>query len=206
MLVKVFFSWFLGYAPLLFSGAILLIVLLNYFFKKRTWLKSLIKIETKKLIIILLGATIFYNLLLSVLQYFVWQGSAFTRFFLPPFQSLGYFLGYAGFHFWFAGALTFISALIFFLIFKLLRKYRTDIISQEELNLLLLSGLLVSWPKIIILVLLFLLITLFWSIVNLLVFKKKNNNLSLPLILSLVTTFILGNYLIIKLSLTVLAV
>ena len=97
---------------------------------------------------------------------------------------------------WASGIPNFISVLAFFLVLKLIRKYREDIISSEELNLIVLSGLLVGWPKFVAFVPVFLGVTLAVSLINLIILKKKNTDLSLPVILSLIIVFTSGVYLI----------
>lgn len=204
MLTKFFFSWFLTYLPLVISGIMVLVVVLNSLLPNRKYLLFLKKIKTTSLIYLLVGLTLFFNTFLSVLQYFVWRSSDFSRFFLPPFTKISYFLTYIFIHFWFASLLAGVVALVFYLLLKLIKKYRNEVISQEELSLILLSGLLVGWPKFIILVPLFFLLTLIFSIVNLLVFKKKTNSLLYPLIFSLIIVFLLGTYLIKYFSLSAL--
>lgn len=204
MLTKIFFSWFLIWLPLVISGIIVVVVVLNSLLPNRKYLLFLKKIKTTKLIYILIGLTIIFNTFLSVLQYIVWRGSDFSRFFLPPFTNISYFLTYVFFHFWLPSLLVATVALAVFLLLKLIKKYRNDAISQEELSLILLSGLLVGWPNFVVLVPLFFLLTLIFSIINLLVFKKKTNSLIYPLIFSLIIVFLFGTYLIKYLSLTAL--
>lgn len=204
MLAKFFFSSFLIWLPVVFSAAILLVIICNHFFYHKKYLSFLKIMTTSKLTCVLIGGALFFNLLLTVLQYFVWRGGAFSSLFLPPYQPISYFLGYAFTHFWLADILAVISVLTFYLVLKLIRKYRADIISQEELNLFLLVGLLAGWPKFIILLPLLLSLALVFSVFNLLISKKSITRLSLPIILSLVIIFIFGNFLISRFSLSVL--
>jgi hypothetical protein len=206
MLSKIFFSWFLTWIPLVISGAIVLIVAINNLLPERKFLGFFKKAKTNKLIYILLGATIFYNILLSVLQYFVWYNSPFSRFFLPPYQPINYFFGYIFLHFWLAALLTLIFSLTFYLFFKLVKKYRQDVISHEELGALLLASLLVGWPNFVILVPLFFLLAVVFGVANLIIFKGKKNSLTWPITLSLIIVFLLGAYLVNLLSLSVLII
>ena len=203
MLSKLIFSWFLTWSPLVVSGAIILIILINNLWPNLKFLK---KVNTKKLIYIWLGFTVFFDFLLSVLQYFTWKSSAMGHFFLPPFTSINYFLRYSFFHFWLANLISFVCAFGLYFIFKLLQKYRAEIISQNELLLILLSSLLVAWPKIIIFVPVFFLMTLVFTLINLVVYKKSENSLIWPLIFSLIITFLAGSYLINLLSLSTLII
>jgi len=206
MLAKLFFSGFLTWTPLVFSGLILLIVALNHFFSKKSCFNFLQKLTSSRLIYILIGATLLFDLLLSGLQYMVWQNAAFSRLFLPPYQSITYFLHYSAFHFFAANILVLVFASAFYLVLRLIRKYRADIITKEELNLVFLISLLVSWPHVVLLVPLFLLLAIIFSVFNLLVFKKNQTGLALPIILSSIIIFLFGTYLINFLSLSVLII
>ncbi|MFZ2310848.1 MAG: hypothetical protein WAW11_04885 [Patescibacteria group bacterium] len=201
MLAKFFFSWFLTWLPMVFSGAVLLVIFLNYFLPDRKYLVFLKKLTTAKLIYILIVSTLLFNFFLSGLQYLVWKQGTFSSFFLPPYQSITYFLRYSLFHFFVANILVLFFALAFYLILRLVKKYRASFISQEELSLILLSGLLVSWPNLVLFIPLFLLLAVIFSIL-----KRKQLNLSLAIILSLLLIFILGDYLINLLSLSVLII
>lgn len=201
MLAKFFFSWFLTWLPIIFSGGVILVILLNYFLADKKYLVTLKKITTKKLIYILIGGTLFFNLLLSGLQYLVWKQGAFSVFFLPPYQSITYFLRYSFFHFFIANILVLFFALAFYLILILVKKYRSSLVNQEELSLILLASLLVSWPNLVLFVPLFLLLAVIFLVLN-----KKQLNLSLAVIFSLVIIFIFGDYLINFLSLSVLII
>lgn len=168
---KFLFSWFLVWLPLIFSGIIILLAVLNNSGYKKI---NFFVFSNKKLIIAFLLGTVLFKIFLSGLQYLVWQQSAFSHFFLPPFTPISYFLKYSFFHFWLNGSLTLITALLLFLIFRLIKKYRVDIISQQELSLLLLSSLLIAWPKIIIFIPFLFLSSLLFLIFNLLVKKQGN--------------------------------
>jgi len=206
MLTKFFFSGFLVWAPFVISGLIILILIAKKLIPNYKYLKFLKKISTIKLAYIVIALTFLFNVLLTVIQYFVWHNSPFAHFFLPPFTPINYFLGYIFLHFWFSIILSFVFSLIFYFIFTLIKKYRDDVVNREELPLILLASLLVGWPKFVVFVPTFFLVALIFSISNLLVFKKKNNSLSWPLIISLIIVFLGGTYLINLLSLSVLII
>jgi hypothetical protein len=201
MLANFFFSWFLTWLPMVFSGIIILVILFNYFLPDRKYLVFLKKLTTTKLIYILIGSTLLFNLLLSGLQYLVWKQGSFSSFFLPPYQSIAYFLRYSFFHFFVANVLVLFFALAFYAVLKLVKKYRSSLISQEDLSLILLAGLLVSWPNLVLFIPLFLLLAVIFVI-----FEKKQLSLPLAIILSLTIVFIFGDYLINILSLSVLVI
>jgi hypothetical protein len=206
MFIRFFFAYFLVYLPLLFSALLLLIIIVNYFFDNRKCLLFLKKIDIKKSIYALIIGTIFFDLLLSALQYVTWSSSPFSRLFLPPYQSINYFLGYITLHFWSADILALIFSFFIFLFLKLIKKYRTEIISREELMLVLFGGLLVGWPRFVIWLPLFLVIAVIVSIANLLIFKKNNISLFFSIILSLIIVLIFGNFLINNSFLAVLSI
>lgn len=206
MLTKFIFTWALNWLPLTVSGLIILIVLLNNLLPNLKFLSWLKKASTEKLTYILVGLTVLFNGLLSVLQYLTWHGSPFSRFFLPPFTPINYFIRYIFLHFWLASILVFLCALAFYLIFKLIRRRNREAISKEELHLILLSGLLVGWPNFIIFVPSFFLLALIFSTLNLAIFKNKKNSLLYPLLLSLVITFLGGYFLINQLGLSVFVI
>lgn len=203
MLTKFIFAWFLSWLPLVITSAIILLLVVNNFWAN---IKFLNKLSTKKLIYIFLGFSILFNLILSTSQYITWQSSDFSRFFLPPHTPLSYFIRYSFFHFWLANIISVMCSFGFFFIFKLIKKYRTEIISDQELLLILLSSLLVGWPKFVIFVPLFLAVALIFTLINLLIFRRAKNNLNLPIIISLLVTFLAGNYLINFLSLSPLII
>jgi hypothetical protein len=196
MLTKFIFAWALNWLPLVISGLIILVILLNNLLPNLKCLIWLKKLSTEKLTYILVGLTALFNSLLSVLQYVTWHSSAFSRFFLPPYIPISYFIRYIFVHFWLASILVFLFTLAFYLIFILVRRRNREAISKEELHLILLSGLLVGWPNFIIFVPTFFLLALIFSIINLLVFKNKKNTLLYPLILSLSLIFLGGHFLI----------
>ena len=206
MLTKFIFAWTLNWLPLAVSGLIILIVLLNNLLPNLKFLSWLRKASTEKLTYILVGLTVLFNILLSFIQYFTWHSSPFSRFFLPPFTPVTYFIRYIFLHFWLASILVFLCALAFYLVFKLIRRRNKEAISKAELHLILLAGLLVGWPNFIIFVPIFFSLTLIFTLINLLVFKNKKNNLLYPLLLSLVITFLAGHFLISWLSLSVLII
>ena len=186
---------------MVFSGAVILVMFLNYFLSERKYLVFLKKLTTTRLIYILIGGTLLFDLLLSGLQYLVWKQGAFSNFFLPPYQPITYFLRYSFFHFFIANILVLFFALAFYLILRLVKKYRSSLIIQENLSLILLASLLVSWPNLVLFIPLFLLLAVIFLILN-----KKYLNLPLAVILSLTIVFIFGDYLINFLSLSVLII
>lgn len=189
-----FLHQFLVYCPLVFAGIILLLILASYLSEFCKKLKIFRKISFKKLIWLLIGATVVFDFGLSLVQYFVWRANSFSRFFLPPYQSWDYFLSYSFFHFFLADILSLFSALFFYVIFKTFKKYKGHFISECELNLLFLASLLIAWPKILFFIPLLLFLGVLFSLFNFLVLKKGNINWPSLIILALLLSFLGAGY------------
>jgi hypothetical protein len=198
MLRDFFFSEVLVWLPWSFSLVILLLIITKLWLKKykiyRLW--RLENLSFLKLVKLTVGATVLFDLFLTLLQYLTWHNSAFSQFLLPPYQPWSYFIGYSFFNFWLANLLTLVAALLFFLVFKIIKKLKPEAGSGEELNLVLLLSLLLAWPRILIFIPLFLFLSLLYILVNLLVIKQKRSSLSIPLLAAALTVFLFGAYLI----------
>lgn len=196
------------WSPLVFSLIIISILIIKDIFKNYKIVKflKLNFLTSKKLIFVVLLFIFLFNLLLTSLQYYVWHSSAFSKFFLPPFQPLSYFAGYAYHHFWLASVLGLATAAFFFVILELIRKYKSDIINSDELFLIPLACLLVSWPRIVILIPVFFIIVLTNGLINFLFFKNKQINIFWPLIISVIATLFFGLYFLYIFNLSVLIV
>jgi hypothetical protein len=196
MLVQFFFSEFLVWLPWAFSLVTICLVIIKCFFTHVQIFTGLKKLSFLYFVWLLIGATIFFDLSLSIIQYFIWKSSEFSQFLLPPYQSWRYFLSYIFMRFWIADILSLFPAVIFYTILNIFQKYRSDIISKDELSLTLLLCLLLGWPQSIIFVFIFLIFTIALAGVNLILFKKKNITLLPSLIISAIAVFMFGNFLI----------
>jgi asparagine N-glycosylation enzyme membrane subunit Stt3 len=181
-------------------------MVLHYFFDNKAHFSFLKKISNKRLLYCFLGVTFLYDIMLTVTQYLVWKAAPFTRFFLPPYQSWKYFMGYTFIHIWISHLLVFVVAFLFFALLKILKKYKDEVISASDLSLALLASLILGWPKIIIYIPLFLALALLDSVFNLIVYKRQRIALTLPLLLAALIVFFFGNYLLgfFKLSILVM--
>ncbi len=189
-----FLNQFLVYCPLIFSGIILVLIILIYlsdFYKK---LKIFQKISFKKLAWFLIGATLIFDFGLVLVQYFVWQSNNFSSFFLPPYQPWSYFLSYSFFHFFLADIVSLFLALFFYSIFKVFGKYKAQFISDRELDLLFLASLLIASPKILFFIPLLLFLGVLSSLFNFLVFKKMSISWQRLIILALLLSFLGAGY------------
>lgn len=132
-------------AFLVFSAAVLSF-LVFYIFKK--------KIDKKVSLIFIVLAFVFsvaFAIFKSILQYFIWKGDAFSRYFLPPYNDISYFFQYSFFKF-FAPSLAaiFFSALIFFAILLINKVYkRKQLFSEYDSYLFFIGGILVGWPNLL---------------------------------------------------------
>lgn len=216
-----FFNQFLVWLPWVFSSSILIAVGLKCFFGELKILYFLKKISIKNLIFWLIGGTILFDILLTLLQYFVWFNSGFSRFFLPPYTSIDYFIRYIFNHFWLADILTIFTAALLYLFLRLCRKYKEQVISLADINIIFLVCLLLAWPKLLIFIPLFFILALLDIAINLIIFKNrtlfkiisdkisfKNQAVSLKraLILAAIFVFFFGNFLVNFFGLTVLII
>ena len=69
---------------------------------------------------------------LSLNLHSAWQANGFTRSFLPPYNSINYFLLYSGFKFFFPYFLSLAVALLFILWMKAANRKRGDIFFEKE--------------------------------------------------------------------------
>jgi len=195
------------WAPISLAFLVLILVAARHFFRGRklSFILRLESLTTKRLTIFLLGAGLLFKSFLTGLQYYIWQTSGLGQFLLPPYQSWEYFARYSFWHFWLPGLLSLIMAAALYLIFYLLKRRRAEVINTEDLNLLFLLALLAGWPKFLIFLPLFLGLTLILVVVRT-VAGEKTVSLIWPLISAMLLTLLFGNYLVIILGLSALAV
>lgn len=80
-------------------------------------------------------------------QYEVWQTSPVTKYVLPPYQSIGYFLSYVGVRFLSPWILAFLAALLVSRLAKKLNKrFEERFFEKEEIELMTLGIFLVGYP------------------------------------------------------------
>lgn len=114
---------------------------------------------------VLIFATFFYW---SELQYRLWStGGDFGKFFLPPYQSIGYFLSYVGVRFLGPWILAFLASLIVSRVAKYLnRKFGERFFENEEIELIALGVFLTGYPGFFIYLSLLLIFYLFLQVLN----------------------------------------
>jgi hypothetical protein len=161
--------------------------------------------KKNKIYLILFSLTIlfftFWSLFLSLAQYLVWKNHYFSKYLLPPYQKIDYYLSYAYFHFWRDFIFRLIGVLIIVLLMNFLNfVFRRDIFYDDEKILVPYLSLFFRFPYNA----LFLLIGFFALFLIILIshFPSPTSNrysfrqywLYLALILFLLQPFILSNY------------
>ncbi len=83
----------------------------------------------------------------SVAQYWAWKTNPLSQFFLPPYQSISYFLGYVGVRFFGPWVLSFIASLMVSWLAKFLnRRFDERFFEKEEIELIALGTFLTGYP------------------------------------------------------------
>lgn len=164
---------------------------------------------------------LFYPLLLSTGQWYLWSEGTFQSLFLtlpldplvplpfslpPPSFSSGYFAYYVFGRFWLEELLTIASAFLLYYFLKRLKAHNKRFLEKREVMLGLLAPLVVGWPNLIIFILFFVLLMVGFSLFRLLWFKQSYTQFGVPLLFALLITFLGGNWLIELFHLTVLII
>lgn len=98
------------------------------------------------------SAAAFFALALigSFAQYAAWKSDPLSSKLLPPYQPIGYFLKYAGTHFWLTPLLSLAGALIFYRLLDTLARANARFFESGEVELGALAAFLAGWPRIVI--------------------------------------------------------
>jgi hypothetical protein len=152
---------------------------------------------------------VLWSLFLSLAQYFVWKNHQFSKYLLPPYQKIDYYLSYVYFHFWRDFIFRLIGVLIIILLMNFLNfVFRRDIFYDDEKILVPYFSLFFPFPYNTLFLfigffVLFLLITIKTITINLRTsdvrrFQKRGSFkqywLYLALILFILQPFLLSNY------------
>ncbi len=98
-------------------------------------------------LILAISMVIFFAIQISWAQYSLWQSIEPSKFLLPPYASISYFLQYAAWKFWVPYVLSFLIGLIFFLLAKKYNQhYGNQFFYDDELYVIWLSIFLVGHP------------------------------------------------------------
>lgn len=159
------------YYPL--SFLFLILSFFSYFLKSEEKLKLL-----KVLFFLLIFSFFLYSFLLSLNLYFLWQNHPLSKYLLPPYQKINYFLTYVFFNYYrdfiwriFGFVLVFIFLWLITLIFK------RDPFYDEEKFYIFLSIFLFSFPYNFFFIFLSFFILLIMAFLNS-IFKKQENYFS----------------------------
>ncbi len=86
-------------------------------------------------IVLLITALIFliWSVILTIAQYYIWKNHPFSKYLLPPYQSIRYFFEYSYFHFWRDLFFRFLGVAIVFLLMKSLNFILSrDVFYEDE--------------------------------------------------------------------------
>lgn len=217
----------LTYLPIVFFWTIFLAVVYRYFYNFRqspiNW-----TLDYKKLITGLLGFRIFYALLLTINQYYIWSQNQFTQLLLnsPLGQAIpnsgifnkicqlsivncqksGYFIFYSYGRFWLNVFIAIGVAFVFYLFLKFLKKYQERFFEEGETELGFLAALIVGWPNFVVFLPLVFVSVVLISLFRRLVLKEVYTTLGWPFILAVLIMLVFGDQLIKILNLGVLKI
>ena len=186
------------YFPL---SLIFLVILTKIYFSKTEEEK-----KAKSYFLILILVLVFFILwsaFLSTVQYFLWKNHPISKYLLPPYQEIDYFLNYAYFRFWRDFFYRILGILFILLFFKFLNfSFKRDIFYKDEKNLIPILSIFFFFPyNILFMVLGFFMLLL---ITTMKIYRKKtdlnkyfsfrNYWLALAWVLFLIAPVVLSNY------------
>ena len=198
----------LVWLPNVFFGVVIILAILFYlstlknpespkpYFKRLAWWT--------------VGFKLLYAAILTIGQYFIWNGDQFGKIFLsqplkipngvsplehlPLFSSskLGYFLFYSWGHFWLNALVSIALALVFWAFLKALQKKEARYFYKGETELGLVLTLAVGWPNFVVFIPLTFLMVVLVSLFRTIFIKESYTTLGWPLILAAIIAFALG--------------
>jgi hypothetical protein len=190
--------------------------LFGYFSKLAAFSKNLAaRLSYKSLIWLVLIFKIFYALVETSSQYYVWSSSSFTKFFLSKGavdlallkrfsgdlfiflnNRFGYFIFYSWGRFWLEIFVSLIAAAVFYLFLVFLKKYKERFFEEGETELGFLLAFMVGWSNFIVFLPVVFISVILVSVFKQLVFKESYTTLGAPFLLAALIVLIFGNYLI----------
>ncbi len=144
----------------------------------------------------------------TVATYNLWKIDPLSRYLLPPYSPIGYFYGYAFFHYWQRyGIIIMLSLVWAFTLWAINRYSQGRFLEREDIYLGFFTGMVVGWPNFISFVAIFFGLMIGRQIVNIIIFKKNEAVQVVPyLIIGAIIALFAGSFLINKLSLGVLKI
>jgi len=128
----------------LISSLFLLFIIIFYFLKISEDKKNKIYLTLFYLTILIF---IIWSLFLSYKQYLIWKNHAFSKYLLPPYQKIDYYINYAYFHFWRDFIFRLTGVLIIILLMKFINfVFRRDIFYDDEKILIPYFALFFKFP------------------------------------------------------------
>lgn len=205
-MLNFFLGPFLTWLPITFFIIVFLLSVFFYFTKNRILASYSL---FRKLFILVIVAIVFrlvYALTISIAQYYIWHSQEFTRFLLPPYQSIKYFLFYSWGRFWMEHIIAFGATLVFYLFLKILQRYKERFLDKDEIMFGILIILLVGWPNAVVFMPLVFIAAVLVALLSILIFKGKNIGLCPAFIIAGIVTLIFGNTIVDIFGLTVLRI
>ncbi len=194
-------------------GGIFVYLVFCYAIKNKINEEQFIKI-VHRLLVIVTVFYLFYALILSIGQYYVWSENPISKaliqeqvnientgiigkfFNLIIPNSFNYYIYYVFMKFWFEYLLTIGFGFLFVYFLKFLKKHQERFFENGEIELGGLCAILSRWPKSIVFIILVFVSVVLVSIFRLLVFKDKYTTLGYPFILATFITFLIGAYIL----------
>ncbi|MDO8504464.1 MAG: hypothetical protein Q7S36_01270 [Candidatus Liptonbacteria bacterium] len=200
-------DWFWRIPAVLLGTAFLFCGIL-YFLKNKRESGFFVK-NLKQLVWALILGRLIYTAILTFFQYFVWSQTEVSRVFLtspadattfpgltlfaPLFNGkFGYFALYCIGRYWLGTLLSIFIAYVFYIFLRFLKKYKERFFEEGELELGLVIGLIVGWPKFVIFVPLVFIFVIFISIFRMLFAKEKFTTFGLPFLAAAIPALIWG--------------
>ncbi len=175
--------------------ALILAILRNLY--KNSRVKFFQKMTYWKIIGFFMGFRLIYALFKTAVQYHIWeQAGGLSRFLLPPYRPISYFIGYSITHFWLSTLIDILIAAIFYAFLRLLKKYNSRFFEKDEPELGFLTALIVGWPNVVLIIPFAFIFVAILGILRGIFLKEQYTALSWPLIISAFIILFFGSYLI----------
>jgi hypothetical protein len=188
---------FLIYSPKVFFAGAMLLAAVFYFISLKN--AGVPKPHFKILAWCIVGFQFFYALVLTLGQYYIWNGDKFGKLLLA--QPGGYFLFYSWERFWLNPVLSVIIALVFWLFLNALRRKEGRFFRSGETELGLVLMLAVGWPNSVIFIPLAFLSVVFVSLFRMIFLKEPYTTVGWPFILVAALTLFFGRIILSALGL-----
>ena len=224
-MLQFFVGPFLIWLPRVATAVLFILAVYLYLNRHRHEIKKYRFLNFKTLVLLVLGFTILYPIILTIAQYIFWNQSEFTRTFLNSplsedvpntfftdyfpalFQSkLGYFFFYSLGRFWIGPMIAIAISYGFAGFLAVLRKHRDRFFDTGEIQLGLALSMLVGWPNFAVFLPMVFLFIVLTGIVRAILFKETYTTLGWPFIFAAAVALMFGSNLIDIFNLAVLRI